>query len=96
MRKWRRCVIRCEVTVFWNVEHGQGIVTTGWNYKDGSGGQPVGQYCYYALLNGDRSSTRVDISSDGTRFPQISAFVPDLEGALAKCLWWHPELSDLR
>ena len=90
-------VIRREVTVFWNVKHGLGNVTTGWNYKDGSGGVPVGQYCYYALLNGDRSMTKVDIAVDGTRLPQISAsLVPDLEGALAKCQWWHPEVSELR
>jgi hypothetical protein len=90
-------VIRRGVTVFWNVNHGPGNVTTGWNYKDGTGGVPVRQYCYYGLLNGDRSMTKVDIASDGTRLPQISAsLVPDLEGALAKCQWWQPELSDLR
>ncbi len=34
-------LIRREVTVFWSVEHGSGSVTTGWNYKDGSGGVPA-------------------------------------------------------
>ena len=55
-------LIRREVTVFWSVEHGSGSVTTGWNYKDGSGGVPAKQYCYYAVFNGD-SPTRVDIVS---------------------------------
>ncbi|MGC1294563.1 MAG: hypothetical protein WA869_05940, partial [Alloacidobacterium sp.] len=40
-------VIRREVTVFSNVEHGSGTVVTGWNYRDGSGGVPVQQFCYY-------------------------------------------------
>ena len=90
-------VIRREVTVFWSVKHDPGNVTTGWNYKDGSGGVPVRQYCYYDFLNGDGSATKVDIASDGSRLLQISAsLVPDLEGALAKCQWWHAEVADLR
>ena len=90
-------VIRREVTVFWTTKHGPGDVTTGWNYKDGSGGMPVAQYCYYAVLNGNGSVTKVDIASDGSRSPQISAsLVPDLEGALKKCQWWHAETADLR
>lgn len=40
-------VIRREVTVFSSVKHGPGFVMTGWNYKDGSGGVPVKQFCYY-------------------------------------------------
>jgi hypothetical protein len=90
-------VIKHEVTVFWNVKHGPGNVTTGWAYKDGSGSVPVGQYCYYAVLNGDGSTTKIDIASDGTPLPQNTAsLVPDLEGALAKCQWRHPEVSELR
>ena len=82
-------LIRREVTVFWSVEHGSGSVTTGWNYKDGSGGVPVKQYCYYAVSNGN-STTRVDIASDKIRLPHPrTSLVPDLEVALAKCQWWH-------
>src|ERR1700730_3174199 len=55
-------VISREVTVFSNVKHGPGSVVTGWNYRDGSGRVPVGQYCYYTAYNPDRSSTRVDIA----------------------------------
>jgi hypothetical protein len=85
-------VIRREVTVFWSEKHGPGDVTTGWHYKDGSGGVPVKKYCYYAVLNGDGSTTKVDIAFDGTRLPQITApLVPDLEGALAKCRWQAPQ-----
>jgi hypothetical protein len=36
-------VISREVTVFSNVNHGQGLVVTGWSYKDGSGREPVRQ-----------------------------------------------------
>jgi hypothetical protein len=90
-------LIRREVTVFSDVEHGSGHVVTGWNYKDGSGGEPVRQYCYYNAPNADGSTTRVDVGSDGVRLPSITvSLVPNLEGALAKCQWWHPELSGLR
>jgi hypothetical protein len=90
-------VIRREVTVFWSTKHGPGDVTTGWNYKDGSGGKPVSQYCYYGVLNADGSMTKVDIASDGRRFLRIGASrVPDLEEALAKCQWWNSEAADLR
>jgi hypothetical protein len=83
-------VIKREVTVFSQVQHGPGIVVTGWNYKDGSGGMPVTQFCYYTARNPDRSSKRVDLADDGTRRPQISVdLVPDLEGALSKCQWWR-------
>lgn len=85
-----KTVIRREVTVFSNVKHGPGTIVTGWNYSDGGGGVPVGQYCYYSASNVDHSSIRVDIASNGVRAPQMSALlVPDLEGALAKCQWWQ-------
>jgi hypothetical protein len=83
-------VIRREVTVFSNVEHGPGTVVTGWKYRDGGGSVPVAQYCYYSAPNVDRSSTRIDIASNRARVPHSSALlVPDLEGALAKCQWWQ-------
>jgi hypothetical protein len=83
-------LIRREVTVFSNVKHGSGTVVTGWNYRDGGGGVPVRQYCYYDASNVDHSSTRVDIAFNGVRAPHASAvLVPDLEGALTKCQWWQ-------
>jgi hypothetical protein len=83
-------VISREVTVFSNVKHGPGSVVTGWNYKDGSGRVPVGQYCYYTAANPDRSSTKVDIASNGIPMPNIgAALVPELDGAIAKCQWWQ-------
>jgi hypothetical protein len=81
-------VISRAVTVFYEVKHGTGHVVTGWNYKDGSGGTPVRKYCYYAAPNVGHTSTRVDIASDGHPLPHIRAsLLPDLAGALAKCLW---------
>jgi hypothetical protein len=83
-------VISREVTVFSNVKHGPGNVVTGWNYKDGGGGVPVAQYCYYSASNVDHSITRVDIATNAAPAPHISpSLVPDLEEALAKCQWWH-------
>ena len=83
-------LIRREVTVFSEVEHGSGDVVTGWTYKDGSGGVPVRQYCYYNAPNADGSTIKVDIATNGFRLPSItSSLVPNLEGALAKCQWWH-------
>jgi len=82
-------VIKREVTVFSEVEHGPGSVFTGWRYRNGSGGIPSRQYCYYAAPNGDGSSKRIDIASDGTRLPIMTvSFVPNLEKAVAKCQWW--------
>jgi hypothetical protein len=83
-------VIRREVTEFSNVEHGRGIVVTGWNYRDGSGGVPVQQFCYYTAPNVDQSSRRVDIAANRVRLPNLDArLVPDVEEALTKCQWWH-------
>jgi hypothetical protein len=83
-------VIRREVTVFSTVKHGPGSVMTGWSYRDGSGGIPVSQFCYYTAFNPDRSSKRVDIASNRTRSAAMDAgLVPDLEGALPKCQWWQ-------
>jgi hypothetical protein len=83
-------LIRREVTVFSNVKHGPGVVVTGWTYSDGGGSVPQRQYCYYTASNIDHSSTRIDIASNGARASHVSALlVPDLEGALAKCLWWQ-------
>ena len=83
-------VIKRAVTVFSQVQHGAGAVVTGWDYKDGSGGTPVRQFCYFTFSNLDRTSRRVDIAFDGVRRPQIGVdLVPDLEGALSKCQWWQ-------
>ncbi len=90
-------LLRREVTVFWSVTHAQGNVTTGWNYKDGSGGVPMTQYCYYAFLNIDGSTTKVDIASNGSPASQINAsLIPDLQGALKKCQWWRAQMADLQ
>lgn len=83
-------VIEREVTTFSRVRHGPGIVVTGWRYRDGSGGTPIQQYCYYSAPNVDSSSKRVDIASDGVRSAEVDPrLVPDLEGALSKCQWWQ-------
>jgi hypothetical protein len=83
-------VIRREVTVFASVNHGSGTVVTGWNYKDGSGGMPSGQFCYYTSPNQDGSSRRVDLATDGAPRVQIRMSpVPDVAEALTKCQWWH-------
>jgi len=69
-------VYRCPKT---GLRHGQGAVVTGWNYRDGSGGTPIQQFCYYTAPNVDRSSKRVDIASNGVRSVNASAeLVPDL------------------
>jgi hypothetical protein len=83
-------VIKREVTFFSYVQHRQGSVVTGWNYKDGRGGTPVSQFCYYTSPNSDQSSKRVDLAANSVRLPQISLnIVPDVEGALSKCQWWQ-------
>jgi hypothetical protein len=83
-------VIRREVTVFSTVKHGAGYITSGWNYRDGSGGVPVSQFCYYSAPNSDYSSTKIDIAFDRVRLPNASlSLVPELEGALSKCQWWE-------
>jgi hypothetical protein len=83
-------VIERQVTVFSNVRHGPGIVVTGWNYRDGSGGTPVQQYCYYTTPNIDHSSKRVDIASNRVRSANLDpGLLPNLEEALAKCQWWQ-------
>ena len=80
-------VYRCPKT---GLRHGQGAVVTGWNYRDGSGGTPIQQFCYYTAPNVDRSSKRVDIASNGVRSVNASAeLVPDLEEAPGKCQWWQ-------
>jgi hypothetical protein len=79
-----------EVTVFSNVRHGPGAVVTGWIYRDGSGGTPTKQYCYYNAPNLDHSIKRVDIASNGAPLVDLNAeLVPDLEEAIGKCQWWQ-------
>jgi hypothetical protein len=82
-------VISREVIVFSHVKHGPGTVVTGWKFRDGSGGVPVAQYCYYSAPNIDSSITKMDIASNGARLLNASSLVPELEGALAKCQWWQ-------
>jgi hypothetical protein len=83
-------VLKREVTVFHTAAHESGRIVTGWNYADGTGGTPIKQYCYYAAPQADQSSTRIDIANDKMQLKSINAaLVPDLEAALAKCIWWQ-------
>jgi hypothetical protein len=83
-------VIKREVTVFSTVKYGLGTVVTSWNYRDGSGGTPVQQYCYYAAPNLDHSTKRVDIAANRVGLVGIDAgLVPDLDEAIGKCQWWQ-------
>lgn len=83
-------VITRGVTVFTYVRHGPGTVVTGWNFKDGSGGVPVYQFCYYSSApNLDHSSTRVDIAANRVPWSIDAGLVPDLNSALTKCQWWN-------
>ena len=81
-------VIKRQVTVFLYVRYGPGTVTTGWTYRDGAGGAPVSQYCYYEASNIDNSRTRVDVAANRLPLPNTGP-VPDLGEALAKCQWWQ-------
>jgi hypothetical protein len=49
-------VIKREVTIFSQVQHDTGRVVTGWNYKDGRGGTPVSQFCYYTSIRTSQAS----------------------------------------
>jgi hypothetical protein len=82
-------VIEREVTVFSSVKHGAGFVMTGWSYRNGSGGVPFHQFCYYTAANVDGSSTRIEIASDGRRLFQNWSPVPNLEEAFGRCQWWQ-------
>ena len=82
-------VIKREVTVFTYVKHGLGTVVTGWNFRDGSGGVPANQYCYYTTQNLDHSSTKVDLAENQVPWAIDQGLVPDLNMALGKCQWWH-------
>jgi hypothetical protein len=83
-------VIRREVTVFSTVSHDAGDVTAGWVYKDGTGGRPIHQFCYFSVGNGDGSTRRVNIASNGEPSLGLNpGLVPDLPQALAKCQWWQ-------
>jgi hypothetical protein len=82
-------IIRREVTVFNTVSHADGVVTTGWVYKDGaSGGRPMSQFCYYTSGK-DGAWLKIDLGSNGQRlFNENVTKVPQLEEAIAKCQWW--------
>jgi len=84
-------VIKRSVSVFSNVQHADGIVQTGWDYKDGGGTVPVRQYCHYMA-----GTTFVGIALNGVRLSSINGveLVPDIEGALAKCQWWNSNATD--
>jgi hypothetical protein len=82
-------VIHREVTVFSNVQHNPGVVVSGWKFKDGSGREPLSQYCYYDTPASDGTTHTIYLAEDTVRRQYIAAGVPDLEGAIAKCQWWR-------
>jgi hypothetical protein len=59
------------------------------NYLDGSGGVPIGQFCYYTSPSEDQSTRRVDLAFDGVKQMQIGMdLVPEVDAAFSKCQWW--------
>jgi hypothetical protein len=84
----KETVLRREVTVFTHVSHIPGTVVTGWSYKDGAGGRPTRQFCYYTSASPDQTSTRVDLAFDRTPVPSINrSAVPNPDQAISKCQW---------
>ena len=81
-------IIKQQVTVFFEVDHEPGRVTTGWRYNDGASAnsKPLSQYCYYLAPNVDGSRTIADLAIDGNAI-NFSG-VPRAEEAVRKCHWW--------
>jgi hypothetical protein len=83
-------VIRQEVTVFNNVKHADGLVITGWQYKEGGSDRPYHQFCYYYIPNMGNTGVdlKVDIAKNGQPFEnEGTSRVPNLGEALLKCQW---------
>jgi hypothetical protein len=82
--------IKREVTVFQEVQHGQGRIVTGWKYHDGESDSPFSQFCYYSKRTSDsiKSEDVTYIGADGHMENTDRKKVPDFEAAYGKCLWF--------
>lgn len=80
--------IKTEVTVFNEVLFGQGSIVTGWRYSSGSSKAPSTQYCYYSQNQPDGSEQKINVALDRIPQPAARKFIPNLDAALTKCVWF--------
>jgi hypothetical protein len=82
--------ITTSVTVFKNLPHAAGEVTSGWTFASGNAKSPSGQYCYYVQKTADGNSTRQDVAK-GEIMTNAAGVAPAEQAArFQKCQWWHP------
>jgi hypothetical protein len=85
-------IIQTEVTVFKSVEHEGGRVHTGWTYPNGGSADspPRLQFCYWSTQPVGDTTAVIDvwIAVDGKQLANIPPNIPNLSGALDKCIWW--------
>jgi hypothetical protein len=77
-------------TVFQTVKYREGVVVTGWNYKDSSETTPSGQYCYYDVPMDGGANVRLDLAQNGQMVPLRRA--PrgfDQADATSNCVWYR-------
>jgi hypothetical protein len=85
-------IIQTEVTVFKSIEHEGGHVHTGWTFPNGASADspPKLQYCYWTTQPRPDTTAQIDvwIAVNGKQLTNIPSEVPNLSGALDKCVRW--------
>jgi len=80
------------VTVFKNVEYGDGVIYTGWNFANGAATSPHEQFCYYSQSLSTGNSVRQSIGLNGVIEPTPIG-VKDQAERFSRCQWWNGSLG---
>jgi hypothetical protein len=77
-------------TVFKSAPFAEGVVVTGWSFRNSSQTFPSSQYCYYAKpgVSVD-AEENVRLGNDGVQLPPIGAGSFDENMAFQKCIWFQ-------
>lgn len=76
-------------TVFKQVPYLDGLVVTGWNFKDGAE-LPFQQYCYFSRRSNEpkgQVEIKIDLAMDGKTLPQPQKSDVNLEILARNCVW---------
>jgi hypothetical protein len=80
-------IIRQKVVTYHVVAYQGAEIHTGWEHASGASKAVQHAFCYWTMQNGDGSSRRIDLGTNGQPYAVSRRLVRDFDAAFSKCVW---------